>query len=61
MDLKEHGLLYGLIALVLAVSGVDLGKTDGISNQLSNIDKRLTVIEYRVDELEETQGGNHGN
>ncbi|AMO56635.1 hypothetical protein GZ77_03485 [Endozoicomonas montiporae] len=52
-DVKKHGLLYGLLTLVLTVSGVDLGKTDSISNQITSMDKRLTVAEYRINELEE--------
>ena len=53
MEIKEHGLLYALVVLTLTLSGVDLGKTDGISNQLASMDKRLTVAEYRITELEE--------
>ena len=54
-DAKEYGN-FGLLALVLVVGGVDLGKTDGISQQLNHIDKRVTLVEYRLEKIE--RGGN---
>lgn len=51
-ELKENGILYSLLTVILAVNGVDLGKTDSISQQLYNIDKRLAMAEYKINIME---------
>jgi len=59
MEFKNNnGVTYSLLVVVLAISGVDLGKTDSITTQLSAMNTRLTLVEYRIKEIEENNENN---
>ncbi len=61
-QVKNQGPMYVLMILLLGGSGLNLNKSEGISQQLRELDTEVGIIsewkavaEYRIDKLEQRE------
>ena len=53
VDYGKRGPEFLILILLLGGSGVNLSKTDSIGQRINDFHTRLTMVEYRVNQLEE--------